>query len=82
MASADVVDAERGCRFWTSVSHALDLPSILRRRALSTSVQKRLQGARHPQADGTAFDFLGLTHVWGRSRKGKDMVRQLAAMSQ
>jgi group II intron reverse transcriptase/maturase len=40
---------------------------------------KRLQGARHPQADGTAFDFLGLTHVWGRSRNGKDMVRQVTA---
>ena len=42
---------------------------------------KRLQGVRHPQADGTAFDFLGLTHVWGRSRNGKDMVRQVTAKS-
>jgi RNA-directed DNA polymerase len=42
---------------------------------------KRLQGVRHPRTDGTAFDFLGLTHVWGRSRKGKDMVRQVTAKS-
>jgi hypothetical protein len=34
---------------------------------------------RHPNADGTSFDFLGLTHVWGRSRKGKPMVRQVTA---
>ena len=31
--------------------------------------------------DGTTFDFLGLTHVWGRSRNGKDMVRQVTAKS-
>ena len=40
---------------------------------------KRLQGARHPETDGTTFDFLGLTHVWGRSRNGKDMVQQVTA---
>jgi RNA-directed DNA polymerase len=42
---------------------------------------KRTEGARHPDADGTSFDFLGLTHVWGRSRNGKDMVRQVTAKS-
>jgi len=36
---------------------------------------------RHPAADGTSFDFLGLTHVWGRSRKGRPMVRQVTAKS-
>ena len=40
---------------------------------------KRLQGTRHPETDGTSFDFLGLTHVWGRSRNGRDMVRQVTA---
>ena len=25
----------------------------------------------HPEASGTTFDFLGFTHVWGRSLKGK-----------
>jgi RNA-directed DNA polymerase len=37
--------------------------------------------ARHPTTDGTTFDFLGLTHVWGRSRNGKNMVRQVMAKS-
>jgi group II intron reverse transcriptase/maturase len=39
------------------------------------------EGARHPETDGTSFDFLGLTHVWGRSRNGKPMVRQFTAKS-
>ena len=33
------------------------------------------------ETDGTSFDFLGLTHVWGRSRNGKNMVRQVTAKS-
>jgi group II intron reverse transcriptase/maturase len=33
----------------------------------------------HPATDGTSFDFLGFTHVWGRSRNGKNMVRQVTA---
>jgi len=40
---------------------------------------QRRQDARHPETDGTSFDFLGLTHVWGRSRNGKNMVRQVTA---
>ncbi len=39
------------------------------------------EGARHPETDGTSFDFLGLTHVWGRSRNGRNMVRQVTAKS-
>ena len=34
---------------------------------------------RHPATSGTTFDFLGFTHVWGKSRKGKDVVRQITA---
>ena len=30
-------------------------------------------------AMGTTFDFLGCTHVWGKSRRGKDVVRQITA---
>ena len=39
----------------------------------------RTDSTRHPKADGTSFDFLGLTHVWGRSRQGRPMVRQVTA---
>ena len=40
---------------------------------------KRPKGTRHPAADGTTFDFLGFTHVWGKSRKGVTVVRQVTA---
>ena len=30
-------------------------------------------------ASTTTFDFLGFTHVWGQSRQGKDLVRQITA---
>ena len=42
---------------------------------------QRTERARHPETDGTTFDFLGLTHVWGRSRNGRNMVRQVTAKS-
>jgi group II intron reverse transcriptase/maturase len=42
---------------------------------------QRREGARHPATDGISFDFLGLTHVWGRSRNGKSMVLQITAKS-
>ena len=40
---------------------------------------QRRQGARHPETDGISFDVRGPTHVWGRSRNGKNMVRQVTA---
>lgn len=39
---------------------------------------KRPDG-RHAATVGTTFDFLGFTHVWGKSRKGKNVVRQVTA---
>ncbi len=42
---------------------------------------QKTEGTRHPETAGTGFDFLGLTHVWGRSRNGKNMVRQVTAKS-
>ena len=30
-------------------------------------------------ASATTFDFLGFTHVWARSRKGNNVVRQITA---
>lgn len=34
---------------------------------------------RHPATSATSFNFLGFTHVWGQSRKGKPVVRQVTA---
>lgn len=39
----------------------------------------RPDGQDHPETDGTAFTFLGFCHVWGKSRKGKNVVRQVTA---
>jgi hypothetical protein len=39
---------------------------------------QRLHG-RHPATSATTFNFLGFTHVWGKSRKGKPVVRQVTA---
>ena len=36
-------------------------------------------GQHHPETDGTTFTFLGFCHVWGKSRKGKNVVRQVTA---
>ena len=34
----------------------------------------RRPGGRHPATAGTTLDFLGLTHAWGMSRNGKNVV--------
>ena len=39
----------------------------------------RSDGKDHPKTDGTSFTFLGFCHVWGKSRKGKNVVRQVTA---
>ena len=36
----------------------------------------RPNGTNHPATDGTSFTFLGFTHVWGKSRAGKNVVRR------
>lgn len=42
---------------------------------------QRPEGDQPPGTSGTTFDFLGFTHVWGRSRKGRAVVRQVTAKS-
>jgi RNA-directed DNA polymerase len=36
-------------------------------------------GGTHPGCKGPPFDFLGFTHVWAKSKKGKNVVRQVTA---
>jgi RNA-directed DNA polymerase len=36
-------------------------------------------GTTHPETNGTTFTFLGFTHIWGKSRAGKTVVRQVTA---
>src|SRR5204863_9645726 len=38
-------------------------------------------GGTHPDCKEPPFDFLGFTHTWGKSRNGKNVVRQTTAKS-
>lgn len=40
---------------------------------------KRPDGERHPATQATTFDFLGFTHIWGKSWQGKNVVYQRTA---
>jgi group II intron reverse transcriptase/maturase len=42
---------------------------------------RRPEATDHSDVDGTSFDFLGLTHVWGKSLSGRPIVRQVTAKS-
>lgn len=37
------------------------------------------RGGGDPATAGTTFDFLGFTHVWGKSRKGRNVIWQITA---
>src|ERR1700751_1493142 len=41
----------------------------------------RPNGTDHPETNGTSFTFLGFTHIWGKSRAGKNVVRQVTAQN-
>jgi hypothetical protein len=43
------------------------------------SASGRPNGSDHPETNGTSFTFLGFTHIWGKSRAGKNVVRQVTA---
>jgi hypothetical protein len=51
----------------------------LQQAQYEASLAERRPGGRHPATVGTTFDFLGFTHVWGHSRNGKNVVRQITA---
>src|SRR6516225_1890706 len=36
-------------------------------------------GVRHPDTDSATFDFLGFSHIWAKSKKGVNGVRQVTA---
>ena len=38
----------------------------------------RPDGTNHPETDGTSFTFLGFTHIWGKSRAGKDSAQSFS----
>src|SRR5258705_9217847 len=48
-------------------------------RFIDFRLQRR--GGTPPDCKAQSFDFLGFTHSWGKSRKGKNVVRQTTAKS-
>jgi len=48
-------------------------------RFIDFRLQRR--GGMPPDCKAQSFDFLGFTHSWGKSRKGKNVVRQTTAES-
>src|SRR6185312_213548 len=65
---------------WASGLHGMDSHSIPLRRASLISATTGQMGLtiRRRMA---SFTFLGFTHVWGKSRAGKNVVRQVTAKS-
>jgi hypothetical protein len=57
----------------------MDSHSIPTRRGSLISATTDQMGLDHPETDGTSFTFLGFSYVWGRSRTGKNVVRQVTA---
>jgi len=50
-------------------------------RELSPEKTRLLGFSRHPKDDKSRFDFLGLTFLWGKDRKGQDRLQRQTARS-
>src|SRR5450759_5071507 len=64
---------------WASDLHGMDSHSIPTRRASSISAATDQMGLTIRRRMVHRSPFLGFTHVWGRSRAGKNVVRQVTA---
>jgi group II intron reverse transcriptase/maturase len=79
MAFEDHLDAKRVFR---ALGHRLNRFGLTLHPEKSRFIDFRFRrpgGRHHPATSGTTFDFLGFTHVWGRSLRGKNVVRQVTA---
>ena len=71
--------AASGClTCWANVSVDTGL-TLHEAKTRYVDFRRRRPYGRHWMASATTFDFLGFTHVWGRSMQGKDVVRQITA---
>jgi RNA-directed DNA polymerase len=77
MAFADFRDAQRVLEALGKRLDRYGLKLHLGKTRLVDFRNNRSDGTHHPETDGTAFSFLGFCHVWGKSRKGKKVVRQV-----
>jgi RNA-directed DNA polymerase len=81
MAFDNIVDAKRVLAVLDKRFARYGLTLHIDKTRLVDFRPQKTEGTLRPETAGTTFDFLGLTHVWGRSRNGKNMVRQVTAKS-
>ena len=79
MAFDNVVDAKRVLAVLDKRFERYGLTLHTDKTRLIDFRPQKTEGMWHPETAGTMFDFLGFTHVWGRSRNGKNMIRQVTA---
>lgn len=79
MVFEDFLDSERVMRVLGKRLHKYGLTLHPQKTRRIDFRFKRPHGVRHPATQATTFDFLGFTHVWGKSRKGKNVVYQRTA---
>ncbi len=73
-------DCQSGKRMLAVLGKRLSRYGLVLHATKTRYVDFRAQCRRGHEA-GTTFDFLGFTHVWGRSRKGKTIVLRVTAKS-
>ena len=73
-------DRQSGERMLSVLGRRLGRYGLMLHATKTRYVEFRPQ-CRHGHDAATTFDFLGFTHVWGRSRWGKMVVRQITAKS-
>jgi hypothetical protein len=79
MAFEDHLDAKRVCAVLGRRLNRFGLTLHPEKSRFLDFRFRRPDGQCHPATSGSTFDFLGFTHVWERSRQGKNVVRQVTA---
>ena len=65
--------------FWVCALHGIGLTLHPDKTRFVDFRNNRPNGTDHPETNGTSFTFLGFTHIWGKSRAGKNVARQVTA---
>ena len=73
-------DCEDGKRMLAVLGKRLGRYGLVLHETKTRYVDFRPQ-CRHEHEPNRTFDFLGFTHVWGKSRRGKSVVRRVTAKS-
>jgi group II intron reverse transcriptase/maturase len=78
MAFEDFLDCQRVLRVLGKRMERFGL-SLHPDKTRTVDFRFRRPAGQHPATQAMTFDFLGFTHVWGRSRRGKHVIYQTTA---